>query len=229
MIPENIIKSFYYNEAKLLNNANIKHLSNINLDFNNKTILETGCGGIGDYTQFLLSNSAIVTLNDFRQENINSLMININKKLVYNTWDFNELVNCNDKFDIVFCYGLLYHLTNLENVFKNLSNLCNEFTVINTCTNGKNNEIVDIVFEGNSNEQSSSQYGSRPGRLFIWNQLKKNFEYVYCIKSQPDNIDYPLSFPSDHHASRNIFIGSHIKLNNENLIEQLLNDYTILY
>jgi SAM-dependent methyltransferase len=227
MIPENVLKSFYYPEAKEINKSNIKHLSKLNLDFNNKTILETGCGGIGDITQFLLSQGAIVTLNDFRQENIDSLMININAKFPFNTWDFNELVNDNDKFNIVVCYGTLYHLTNLENAFKNLSNLCKEYTIINTCTNGKNNEEVSIVFEGNGNEQSSNQYGSRPGRLFIWNQLKKNFAYVYCIKSQPDNIDYPLSFPSHHHASRNTFIGSHIKLNNENLIENLINDYTL--
>ena len=116
----------------------------------------------------------------------------------------------------------------MDNAFLNLANLCKEFVVISTCTSGKNDEEINIVYEGGTNEQSSNHYGCRPGRLLIWNQLKKNFNYVYCLKTQPDNIEYPLCFPSDHSSNkRNIFIGSHIKLNNENLVEYLSNNYTL--
>lgn len=225
MIPINVINSFYYSEARQLNNAVINHLSNLMFEFENKKILETGCGGVGDITQFLLTKNADVTLNDFRIENIESLMININKKLPFNNWDLNEIVNDQIVFDIIICYGTLYHLYNLENAFQNLSKLCKEFTIINTCTSGKNDNEPNIVFEGKGNEQSSNEYGSRPGRLFIWNELKKNFKYVYCTKTQPDYIEFPISFPSNHHASRNVFIGSHIELNNNNLIDTLINNY----
>ena len=47
------------------------------------------------------------------------------------------------------------------------------------------------------------------------------------LTTQPDDIDYPLNFPSEHSSSKNIFIGSHIELNNENLINYLPNTYTL--
>ena len=228
MIPQHILKSFYYDDARKLNKSRINHLSSLNIDFNNKKVLETGCGGCGDITNFLLSKNAHVTLNDYRKENIESLMININKVLPFNTYDLNLIIDDIDdidKFDTIVCYGTLYHLTNLENAFINLSNLCNEFVIISTCTSGQNNENKNIVFEGGTNEQSHNQYGSRPGRLYIWNQLNKHFKFVYTIKTQPDHIDYPLHFPCNNSASRNIFIGSHIKLENDNFVNFLLNDY----
>ena len=70
MIPNHIINSFYYREARILNKVRVVHLDTLQLDFSNKTILETGCGGVGDITSYLLEKKAIVTLNDYRQENI---------------------------------------------------------------------------------------------------------------------------------------------------------------
>ena len=57
--------------------------------------------------------------------------------------------------------------------------------------------------------------------------IGKYFKYVYMLTTQPDDIDYPLNFPSEHSSSKNIFIGSHIELNNENLINYLPNTYTL--
>jgi len=227
MIPERVVKSFYYSDARDLNSARIKHLDSLNLDFSDKKILETGCGGVGDITKFLISKNAAVTLNDVRKENIDSLLINIEKSLSFNLWDLNILINDVEKFDIIVCYGTLYHLTDLDNAIKNLANLCKEYAVISTCTSGKNDYNCNIVYEGDGNEQSNTQYGSRPGRFYIWKKLLENFKYVYCVKTQPDNEDYPLVFPANHHASRNIFIGSHVELTNEMLVDGLINKYSI--
>ena len=90
-----------------------------------------------------------------------------------------------------------------------------------------NDNNINMVYEGHGNEQTSHFYGSRPGRLYVWNELNKNFRYVYMIKTQPDHEDFPLSFPSKHHASRCIFIGSHIELNNNLFVDSLINNYTL--
>jgi len=222
-----IIKSFYNNDAIKINNDRIKHLDSLYLDFNNKKVLETGCGGIGNFTKYLVNNGAIVTLNDARLENILANLKNNNYNLNYNTWDLNKPIETNDKFDIIFCYGTLYHLTEPENAIKSFAKLCNEYVIISTCTNGKNDETINIVYESNTPEQGLYSYGCRPGRLFIYNKLKENFKYVYTLKTQPNNPDYPLSFPSSNTASRNIFIGSHIKINNPILCEELINQYQL--
>ena len=78
---------FNYKGALEINRARIQHLDTLNLNFTNKSVLETGCGGKGDITRYLLSKNAIVTLNDYRQENIMSLMNSLQRTLEYNTWD----------------------------------------------------------------------------------------------------------------------------------------------
>jgi len=77
------------------------------------------------------------------------------------------------------------------------------------------------------NNQAGDGYGCRPGRLFIYNTLKKNFTYVYLIKTQPKYKDFPLKFPSNiNQELRNVFIGSHIKLENNLFVEELINEFT---
>ena len=124
-IPVYVKNSFYYPGALEINKARINHLAKLKLNFKDKKILETGCGGIGDITKFLYDEKAIITLNDYRKENIDALLSNTNLTLKYNTWDLNEIINnnYNKKFDIIVCYGTLYHLTKLENAFLNLANL----------------------------------------------------------------------------------------------------------
>ena len=101
--------------------------------------------------------------------------------------------------------------------------ICKEYIILSTITNGKNDETINIVYEGDIPNQGFKSYGCRPGRLFIYNILKENFEYVYTLKTQPNNEEYLLVFPNS--GSRNIFIGSHIKLENNLLINELNNEY----
>ena len=220
---------FDYKGALDINRARIDHLNSLDLNFTNKTVLETGCGGRGDITRYLLSRNALLTLNDYRQENINSILTSLNTTLDSNTWNLNQPIPTDKKFDIIVSYGTLYHLNKPEEAIINLSNICNEFLVLSTCTSGKNDESINVVKEDiGMNNQAGDGFGCRPGRLFLFNTLRRNFAQVYSIKTQPNHPEFPLHFPTDHTVlnSRNVFIGSHIKLENELLVEELLNDYT---
>ena len=227
MISQNIFGAFYYEGACQINRDRIKHLDTLNLDFNNKRVLETGCGGKGDITHYLKNKNAIITLNDAREDNILANLQNNNLSLNYNTWDLNKPIDSTEKFDIIVCYGTLYHLTEPENAIKSFSRLCNEYLIMSTCTNGRNDETINVLYENNTPQQGLYGYGCRPGRLFIFNKLKENFKYVYTLRTQPNHSDYPLQFPSNNHASRNIFIGSHIEMNNVNFFEELRDIYEL--
>ena len=72
---------FNFKEALEINEARIKHLDSLLLDFNNKKILETGCGGRGD-----------IKINKFK------LFYNLILKLIY------ELSNSVSENGIVFKY-----------------------------------------------------------------------------------------------------------------------------
>jgi len=219
---------FNCNDALEINNARIQHLDSLQLNFNNKTVLETGCGGRGDITKYLLSKNAIVTLNDYRKDNIMALLKSLNRNLDFNTWDLNKPFNLDKKFDIIVCYGTLYHLNKPEEAIVNFANSCNEFLVLSTCTNGKNDDSINIISEHITMSNAAGDgLGCRPGRMFIYNTLSKNFKYTYLIKTQPRNNEFPLKFPANPSSNaRNVFIGSHIKLESDLLVEEFISEFT---
>ncbi len=222
-----MMRFFNYSGALEINAARIKHLDSLHLTFENKTVLETGCGGRGDFTRYLLSKKAIVTLNDYRKENIRALLQSLNMNLDSNTWNLNQPIPSDKKFDIIVSYGTLYHLNKPEEAIANLSKICNEYLILSTCTSGKNDESINVVKEDiGMNNQAGDGFGCRPGRLFLFNTLRRNFAHVYSITTQPNHPEFPLHFPTiTNPFSRNVFIGSHVKLEHELLVEELLNDY----
>jgi SAM-dependent methyltransferase len=221
---------FNYRGALEINRARIQHLDTLKLNFANKSVLETGCGGKGDITRYLLSKNAIVTLNDYRQENIMSLMNALQRRLEFNTWDLNKpLMLKNDKkFDIIICYGTLYHLNKPADAIRHLSQSCNEFIVLSTCTNGQNDRSVNVTKEDiGANNQAGDGFGCRPGRLFLYETLRNNFNFVYCVKTQPRHKDFPLKFPTNTNPyARNVMIGSHIRLENDLLTDEFISEFT---
>jgi len=222
-----IKRSFFYDAALQINTDRIAHLETLDLSFAGKTVLETGCGGCGDFTSYLVSKGAKVVLNDVREENIKSLLENKGLSLEYNTWNLNLAAPDNVKFDIIFSYGTLYHLSRPEVALKSFADLCREFAIISTCTSGKNDSDPNHIPEWNGNEMAADGTGCRPGRVFVYNELKKHFKNVYMLRTQPKNPDYPLHFPNNNGgAQRNIFIGSHIDIDNPNFVTYLPNDYT---
>lgn len=205
-----IIALFYYDGAVAINKARIEHLDSLGLNINGKTVLETGCGGKGDFTKYLLSKNCKVTLNDSRLENIEFLMNNIGVNLPHNTWDLNEDLPQSEAFDVVLSYGTLYHLHNPENALKNLSMLCRDTFILSTATNNKDNEELEFVEDLGQNG-SSTDVGCRPGYKWLINQLKKYFEFVYLTSTIPNHSDYKTGF-------RILLISSHKEIDNSFLI-----------
>ena len=53
-IPYNV-SCFWKEESRQINTARINHFNSLGLDIKDKCILETGCGGCGDFTINLLN------------------------------------------------------------------------------------------------------------------------------------------------------------------------------
>ena len=71
---------------------------------------------------------------------------------------------------------------------------------------------------------SHSPHGSacRPGRRWVFDQLKKYFEFVYVPHTQPKNIYYPILWDTflnkatwNQKLARAVFIGSRKQIDNE--------------
>ncbi len=214
MNTDEIKNMFCTDDPNRINIARLQHVKTMKLEFSNKNVLETGCGGNGEFTKFLVWSGSNVTLNDARIDNIKHL-ISINPGLKisgYNTWDLNNFED-ESKFDIIFSYGTLYHLHDPSNALEKLSKMCKDFILLETVVNCDKDISIRYVNEVASSNQSFTHAGCRPSRSWVLNELKKHFKYVYISKYQPIYEDFKLDWNIGHSGNcRSVFIGSHIQL-----------------
>ncbi|MDH3414037.1 MAG: class I SAM-dependent methyltransferase, partial [Gammaproteobacteria bacterium] len=126
-------------------------------------------------------------------------------------------------FDIVYCYGLLYHLANPERAIAQLAKVCRGQILLETCVSlGKHSEVIflrDFV----SNNQAVSGIGCRPSRLWLKEALERYFGHAYFAKTQPAHPDFPTDWdcPLTNLLYRGIFVGSRAPLENPHLTRDI--------
>lgn len=210
------VACFWYEGARDINRARIAHFNSFDLDISGKSILETGSGGCGDITRNLLIKTSCITLNDPRQPNIDFAKTIIGVDLPSNNWDLNMPLPSEDMFDVVFSYGTLYHLHDPAEALRNLSDICKDFIIISTISNGCDDGLHLVHEEGFN--QSVTKRGCRPGRNWVRDELRKHFEYVYFPRTQPKHAEFPVDWRQQPlgggDSTRFVVIGSRKKLDN---------------
>lgn len=215
-------KNIFHSTAYLLHNEKrLEHLASLNLPIEiGETVLEVGAG-IGDHTSFFIDRGCVITTTEGRPECYKVLEQIMGDKTIVCFLDLenptpNTLID--KKFDIVYCYGTLYHLSKPWFVLEYLSQRCKKILLLETCVSCDSNESVNLCEENISDlSQSLCGYGCRPTRQWLMTKLKILFDYVYMPITQPDHIEFPenWSLPSPTIISRSIFICSKITLENQ--------------
>lgn len=171
--------------AKNLNSARLNHFRSQNYNLENKIILETGCGALGFFTEYLLSqNPKKIICVDGRVDNINALKLKFgnNNIIEYVVADLNNYIP--QQVDFTFCVGTLYHLDNPIAFFDNLANNTNELYLSTFTHNTK--QGINLIKELKGNfDQSITGTGCRPHAYWITKQLHKYFDNV--IELRPPN------------------------------------------
>lgn len=188
-------------------------------------MLELGAG-IGDHTPFFLERGCSVVVTEARDENIRILKERYPKlEVAYLNMDaprgFDEL------FDIIYCYGLLYHLEHPQQAIEFMAKRTGQLLLLETCVSFGGEEAINRVQEAAEDPTQSYQgVGSRPTRPWVFHQLKLSMPHVYVPLTQPDHEEFPIDWerPNLHAAplARSIFIASRVPLKNDLLVEQLL-------
>lgn len=219
----NILKSFLNPHYQQHNVARLQHLESLGLDLKNKKVLEFGAG-IGDHTLFYLHKNCEVLPTDGRQElvdfiknrfNIETQQIDIETQL--------DKVARLPKFDIIHCYGFLYHISNPLQFLNAINSKC-DLLVLETCVSSdEKEEGPHIVNEEKSHlSQATSGKGCRPSRLWLEKRLKENFKFVYFPTTQPKHNEFkknwtmPLNDIGNNYI-RCVFIASNSEIINEKL------------
>jgi SAM-dependent methyltransferase len=183
-------------EALALNQARMDHLASLELPINGKTVLDVGCG-VGHLAQFFVNRYCWVSCVDARQENIKSLLNRYPNTSRHGVVAFVENIESARSlwdpppFDIVFCYGLLYHLQNPLSALARMAGLTKEFLLLETVVLDSPDLLVKYEPEDKTNpNQAISGMGCRPTRALIRAKLREHFPYVYYPKSQPLHPDF---------------------------------------
>jgi SAM-dependent methyltransferase len=214
---------FFEPDAVQINEARLRHLASLGLDLENKTVLEVGAG-IGLLTEFFEKRGCIVLSTEGRPENVAEFRRRYpNRKVeLLDLEPAADLIHLG-MFDVIFCYGLLYHVSTPERVLASLSKICREVILLETCVTPGSETACYIEAEDKDNKnQAMSGHGCRPTRPWVMDILHSYFGYAYVTKTQPRYIDFDLDWvnPVSKKNHRAVFVGSKMPLDLPTLLDQ---------
>jgi 2-polyprenyl-3-methyl-5-hydroxy-6-metoxy-1,4-benzoquinol methylase len=204
--------------------ARIQHLKLLNLSLKGKKLIDVG-SGIGRFSDFFYDQGCEVFCIDGRPENIQTLR-SLYPELRAEVVDVEsqELLDYGN-FDVVFCYGLLYHLSDPFGFIKNAYKICNEMMIIETCITDADDLILRLIPENQTDlSQALHAIGCRPSPSYIITCLKLcGFKYIYTPIELPNHVQFryqrsnDFSYLKKGHLIRGIFVASHQEIVNEKL------------
>jgi FkbM family methyltransferase len=224
-LPPSPLEAFRHVRYIQHNQRRLEHLASLGLDLENKTVLEVGAG-IGDHTQFFLDRGCQVTVTEGRPENLEILKKRYpSLPVLYLDMDSPD-ENFDQKFDIVYCYGLLYHLKNPAEAIAFMAQRCQRILLMETGVSYGEDEVIKVHEEpANHPTHGVSGFGCFPTRSWIYHRLRQNFEFVYLPITQPYHEEFPIDWTAPVHTStgivRAIFIASHYPIENPLLVKTI--------
>jgi Protein of unknown function (DUF1698) len=228
-------KSFRGGHYQRHNARRLEHLASLQLDLFGKRVLEVGAG-IGDHTTFFLDRDCTVVATEPRPENCRIFNATIES---YRRIGYAKAPNCTllpigveeisariaERFDIVYCYGLLYHVSDPATVLTVLAERCADLFLLETCVSFGSDEAVNPVAEERGTPtESTTGRGCRPTRPWLMKALQRHYAHVYVPRTQPAHEEFPCDWTRPDLAgrfARAVFIASRRPLANPLLLAEL--------
>lgn len=178
-----------------------EHLASLGLPLHGRSVLEVGAG-VGDHTSFFIDRGCKVTSIEARPE-----LCEEYARWLPNGYDdhsrlptvINGRAELTDilvsrPVDVVYCYGLLYHLADPAMALAAMARRCLGLLLLETCVSvGDTDELV-MCQEHDETTQSVVGIGCRPMRPWVFNQLGMLFDHVYMPATQPNHEEFPIDW-----------------------------------
>lgn len=208
-----------------INQRRQEHLATLGLSLAQKIVWEVSAG-IGDHTTFFIDRGCKVTCTEARSELVECLIkrfpnVDVRRlDLDYPAADFPS------GFDVIYCYGVLYHLQFPGKALQFMAERCRELLLLETCVGAGDEEAENPVDESKEFfSQAVSGKGCRPSRAWVFARLQALFPCVYMPITQPWHEQFPIDWasgtPEQAFLQRAIFVGSRVALDNPNLVERV--------
>jgi SAM-dependent methyltransferase len=217
---------FEYPPARALNDARMSHLASLDLPLEGGSVLEVGAG-IGLLTGFFEERGCTVMSTDARPENIAELRRRHPERRA-RVLDLEDAaqVAAVGSFDVVFCYGTLYHLGTPAESLEALGQVA-PLILLETCLTPGDQMAVNLVAEHTALNQAQSMQGCRPTRPWVMDQLRRHWGHAYASLTAPAHPDFPTDWPAcpgvvdPVHHTRAVFVGSRSELDLPGLSPEL--------
>jgi len=211
-------------DALGINQARMEHLDSLQLPVAGKSVLDVGCG-VGHLAQFFVQRGCKVTCIDGRDENIAELRSRHPNLTAHVANVETDSLLAFGRFDVVFCYGLLYHLENPIAGLRNMAQVCDGLFLLETVIIDHSEPLLRLVDEPNETpNQTIGNLGSRPSPAYVAMALTRaGFRHVYGAKRPPDHHDFKFQWRNDLECSRDghllrcIFVASRTPLDRPTL------------
>jgi SAM-dependent methyltransferase len=195
--------------------ARLAHFKSLGLSVSGKSVIDIGCG-VGHLSDVLEEMGADVTCVDGRAENIARIHeLHPKRKTSVVDVETDKLLELG-KFDVVFCYGLLYHLADPLGFIRRAGAICRNWLILETCIMDSESLVVQLVSEDDANHsQALHAMGCRPSSAYVAFGLKTaGLEHVYVTNSLPSHAQFryrlenDCSYVKNGNLMRNIFVAS---------------------
>ncbi|MGB9591418.1 MAG: methyltransferase domain-containing protein, partial [Candidatus Kryptoniota bacterium] len=155
-----------------------------------KTALDAGCG-IGFFSNYLTNLGLKTTAFDGRRENIAEAK-NRYPEIEFHVYDIeNPKVQDLGSFDLVLCFGLLYHLENPFRAIRNLYSLTEKLLIIESIIAPSPLPIGYLVNECQGEDQGLHYVAFIPSETCLIKMLyRAGFPFVYKLTTFPDHEDF---------------------------------------
>jgi SAM-dependent methyltransferase len=187
-----------------------EHLATLGLDIHNRSVLEVGAG-IGLHSTFFLDRGCTVKATDGRPENLSVMQAIYQAYAWYPRRDALTfaLLDIEDPqsadagiYDIVYCYGLLYHCARPDLAIANMRRLCGDLLLIETSVEIGSAADLHVGSEDAAIvSQSIHGGGSHPHRAWLMDELRKHFGHVGIPLTQPNHELFPIDWTSPERFS----------------------------
>lgn len=207
-----LVEHFLNEPYQRHNRRRQEHLATLGLPISACSVLEVGAG-IGDHTSFFLDRQCRVTSTDARAENV-ALIRERFPEVATATFDVEGEDPLPAVHDVVYCYGLLYHLADPAAALERIASLAGRLLLIETCVSFGDGARINPVAEDSGNPtQSTRGRGCRPTRDWVLGALQRHFPHAYATRTQPWHEEFPLDWRGAPPASstglfRAVFVGA---------------------
>ncbi len=185
---------FDQHHYELLNRARGEVVSHLLADFTRKlnlqTAIDVGCG-FGHFSGLLKSLGLEVTAVDGRKENVEEARrrnphIRIHQ---YNAED--PALTAVGRFDVVLCFGLLYHLENPFLAIRNLGRMTGRILLIESVIFPGEEPIMGLIDEHRHEDQGLNHIAFYPTEACLIKMLYRvGLPSVYTLSRKPDHPEY---------------------------------------